>query len=370
MKSALQMVDQNYGNPSSLHAAGEDAKDLLRDCREKVAKAINAKPSEIVFTSGGTESNSLVLNNLRLESKGLVKIISQVEHSSVFNCKPDFTIPVTKECLLEVDKLEDIVQKFNPALVSVMLANNETGTILDPHGELYKLKEKYKFILHVDAVQAFGKIEIDVKKTPVDFLSLSAHKIHGLKGAGALYISSDLDEKFLPEPLFIGGSHERGLRPGTENQLGIWSLAYMANKIHNDSSYKSEIKNLSKLRDRLEDLLSDLTEVNGSKEHRVGNTSNMYFHSLGGTKETHLDLFLQLLSESGVCVSGKSACASGMPAPSRVLSKMFGEDSLRLHNSIRVSLSVDTTEKEISRAAQIIRECHEECRKMIGEINE
>lgn len=366
LNAAREEVRQVFGNPSSLHDAGQNAKDLLHECREKVAESINARPSEIVFTSGGTEANSIVMNGF----ENRMKIISEVEHSSVANCKPEFMVPVGEDCLLDLEHLEDLVKAFSPVIVSVMLANNETGTILDPEGRLSELKEKYGFLLHVDAVQAFGKMEIDVEKSEFDFLSISAHKCHGLKGAGALYVSRKLADDDLPKALFIGGSHERGLRPGTENQIGIYSLAYMADKITNDEFYKKRLAAVAPLRDKLEALLEDIADVNGSKEHRIGFATNLFFKGLGGTKEDHLDYFLADLSESGLCVSGKSACASGMPAPSRVLRKMFGENAPQVYNSIRVSLSVTNTECEVKEAARIMRECHNRCKEIFGESNE
>jgi len=362
MLGAVREEVYNYfGNPSSLHSAGQIAKDIQVSGRESLAKALNARPSEIIFTSGGTEANNLALKSY--DSR--LKFVSSVEHSSVANCNTRYRIPVREDGLLDLAALEDKLERTKQkVLVSVMFANNETGVILDPENKLLELKEKYEFIFHIDAVQAFGKVDVDVEKLGADLLTISGHKFHALKGIGALYINRKLNE--LPSPLQFGGTHERGFRPGTENQAGIASISYMAEKISDDKFYQARIGGIGRLRGKLEEELSDIAMVNGSVTSRVSNTSNLYFPGLGYEHEDELDIFLEVLSEKGVCVSGKSACASGMPIPSKVLSAMFGKGSPQLYSSVRVSLSVDTTEEEIIKASELIRESYNSCKKKRG----
>lgn len=352
LNSAKEVVCQSYGNPSSLHFAGQEAKETIEWSREEVAAALGASSSEIIFTSGGTEANTLAY--LDILGK-FVKITTAVEHSSISKCFSDFVLPVSAKGFPDFNMLEDLLKTFDrPSLVSVMMANNETGVISDPENILLELKDKYNFVLHVDAVQGFGKLPIDINSMPIDLLSISAHKVHGLKGAGALFIRKDLED--YPQPLFVGGSHERNYRPGTENQIGIYSLGYMANKMHLDSFYKERTVDIKQKRDSFESKLADISELNGDQTHRTCNTSNLYFPDI-----TDLDLFLELLSENGVAASGKSACTSGMPAPSRVLKAMFGEGSPRLDGSVRFSLSVNTSDEELSDAVSIIRDTVEQC---------
>jgi len=360
LNAASEEAFQIFGNPSSLHSSGRDARDSIENSRRKVAEALNANPSEIIFTSGGTEANSIALADV---SKKYIKVISAVEHSSVYKADPTFIIPVNKDGLLNLNKLEYHLKSFRPCLVSIMSVNNETGVILDPAHELFELKKKYGFLLHVDAVQGFGKIPIDLKTMPIDMLSISAHKIHGLKGAGALYINKEL-EKY-PEPLFVGGSHEFGYRPGTENHIGIFSLGYMADKITKDEFYAQRMKNIKGKRDFFETALSDISIINGHKEHRAENTTNLYFPDI-----KDLDLFLELLSEGGLLASGKSACTSGLSSPSRALSEMFGEGAPQLEGSVRFSLSVNTTDEQLDKAVIIIRDTIQECKKIEELTNE
>jgi cysteine desulfurase len=210
-------------------------------------------------------------------------------------------------------------------------------------------------------VQGFGKLKIDLLKSDIDLLSISGHKVGALAGIGALFISRFVEarlfgEKSLFKPLFLGGTHERGFRPGTPNLIGAFSLGYVAHKYQNDEFFKKRLAETEIRRNRFEQILSDVATPNGNVESRISNTSNLYFPSL----KCDLDLFLEKLSANGVCASGKSACSSGLPAPSRVLSKMFGESAPQVLKSARFSLSVDTTDSEIEIAAQVIKKCLEE----------
>lgn len=362
LHSVCNAVGSYYGNPSSLHECGQQSRNLIEEARQQVASYIGAKPTEIIFTSGGTEANNIALADV--ESR-YIKIISAVEHSSVSKRPRVLKVGVDSEGLLDLDKLERMVKNFtSPCLVSVMMANNETGVILDPYGELLKLKNRYGFLLHVDAVQGFGKLPIDLSSQGIDMLTISAHKAHGLKGVGALYVKSDLQNISYPNPLLVGGSHESGYRPGTENLLGVLSLGYMAHKLHTDDNYGGLCADIKRKRDWFEEQLSDVSEVNGSRQHRIHNTSNLYFPDIDD-----LTLFLEVLSQNGVCASGQSACSSGLAEPSRVLTEMYGASSPKLHGSVRFSLSVETTDEELQEAVDIIRDVVDTC-KQVKEIVE
>lgn len=357
INAVMEEVANYFGNPSSLHYYGHLAKDAIELNRGYVANALGAKITQIVFTSGGTEANCLALHDK-------VVIGSAVEHSSVSGFLKDI-LKVKSNGQLDIDNLEYALeqghyQHLGPTLcISVMHANNETGIILDPDCRLKELKTKYGFLLHIDAVQSFGKgIDIDVDALGADFLTISAHKIHGLKGAGALYVR-DFEQI---KPIFVGGVQEYGRRPGTEGQIGIASLGYMCNKITNDSFYKSRINAIGPMRTKFEESIADIAMINGIDVPRIINTSSVSIDSI-----TDLDLFLEILSDLGLSVSGKSACSSGLPTPSKTLSAMFGKDDFRLNNTLRVSLSVNTTATELEMAQTIIREARYKFIKEIGD---
>lgn len=357
LNSVSEAVFNYYGNPSSIHRCGSESRDQIENARQQVASALGAKPTEIIFTSGGTEANNIALADVNAR---FAKIISAVEHSSIFNLTRSLpkgsatsVARVNKDGTLNLEDLKSILStvKAEGFIVSVMLANNETGVILDPEGDLLKLKEEYGFLLHLDAVQGFGKLPINLSDLNVDMLSVSAHKLHGLKGAGALFVRERLQRQSYPDPLFLGGSHESNFRPGTENLMGILSLGYMAEKMSSDRHYKGRLGDIKAKRDWFETELADISQINGSKENRIDNTSNLYFPEI-----SELNLFLEILSERNLCVSGQSACSSGLAEPSRVLTEMFGVESPVPKGSIRFSLSVDTTQEEMVEAVSIIRE--------------
>jgi cysteine desulfurase len=361
LNAAQEVIYRSYGNPSSQHEIGMDARDILEDARVKVAKVINARPSEIIFTSGGTEANNLALNKTWYGATEDSVITFKTEHSSVWtNC--GYELDVDEGGLADTSPLERAFH-ITPkrTIVSCMLVNNETGVIQDPENSLFDLKQSRGFILHVDAVQAFGKIPIDVSNTPIDMLSISAHKIHGLKGVGALYLSKEMQElkhskisaRNLIEPIFRGGPQERGLRPGTPNMIGIYSLGYMANKLISNTFYMERIKKIKHKRNLLERLLDDVAQPNGNTAHRADHVSNLYFPEL----KTNAEEFVDYLSERGVYASVGSACNSNMmDKPSRVLTAMYGEKSDRSNKSLRFSLSVNTTDYQIGETARIIKE--------------
>jgi cysteine desulfurase len=346
---AMELAQKTYANPSSSYEMASAAREALATARTHVANALGCQSNEIIFTSGGTESNSLAIHTSA--ELGEVAIGTATEHSSIDKCTIS-KIQVTSDGLIDLDHLDDTLSKLGRwvkhKIVSVMLANNETGVITDPQCQVPEICKKHGALLHVDAVQGFGKsgAEYNVESVQADTMAISAHKIHGLKGAGALFIR----EGTKVAPLLCGGPHEFGIRPGTENQLGIFSLGFAAAKIKTEE-YALALSKVKKRRDRLEDLLSDITDVNGHKHYRIDNTTNLYFPDVSDS-----ELFIDELSAAGIVVSGRSACASGLPAPSRVLRAMFGKNSDRPSKSIRLSLSIHTTDEDIEIAATTIRD--------------
>lgn len=342
---------QTFGNPSSLHAQGYSARDCLENARLRVANALKAKPSEIIFTSGGTEANNLALSGF---CKNYYRVVSSIEHSSVFNLGSQEVIDTMPDGTLNTYTFD--FSKLNEnSVVSVMLVNNETGVILDPLNRLFELKQKYGFILHIDAVQGFGKLPIDLSSGTIDLLTISGHKIHALKGIGALFVSRSMDRKNSTfSALMKGGPQEKGFRPGTENIIGASSLGWMAHLHTEDNQYMKRVKDVEIKRDKFESLLSDVSLRNGNTQHRVGNTTNLFFPDM---PDKDVDLFIEMLSENGLCASGKSACLSGLPAPSRVLTEMYGDDAPRTHQSVRFSFSVNNTDEEVTKAATIVKNC-------------
>lgn len=355
LNAVIDVAKNWYGNPSSPHYYGQVAKETIEQSRESVAKILGAAPNQIVFTSGGTEANNLALHDKLV-------ICSAVEHHSVTHIIKSLDVcGVNTDGTLNLDMLESLLKKHSDkkVCVSVMYANNETGVILDPLAQIKNLKQKYDFIYHIDAVQALGKgVSINVDNLGADLLSISGHKIHALKGIGALYIRNS--ESILP--LFYGGSQEYGRRPGTENQIGIASLGCMCDKINNNVFYQNRISNMAILRDDLEKRLADIATVNGNVNHRVVNTSSLSIDSIDD-----LDLFIEILSNMGVYVSGKSACSTGLPEPSETLKAMFGPNDPRLHNTLRVSLSVNTTSTDIEMACELIREARRSFLNELGD---
>lgn len=348
VESLMDVIAGTYGNPSSLHLEGRKARDLTEKARGQVSESLHVRPSKIIFTSGGSEANSIILRSYF--DLGFEIICSAVEHSSVLSFPHKGILPVSEEGHVDLNILEFLLKTAHSpkVLVSIMMANNETGIVTVPGADdLMSLKNKYGFILHRDAVQAYGKMDHNIL---ADYLTISAHKVHGLKGAGAICMLTD---KKL-QPVAWGGSQEKGIRPGTENTPGIFSLGFVAERLAHTDNVK-----IASLRDALELKLEDIAEVNGRKEKRLSNTSSLSFKEVDD-----LDLFIEVLDAQGVMVSGKSACSSGMPAPSSVLTAMFGAGHPKLRSTIRVSLSKLTTPGEIDKAAERMRDGVEEYKRM------
>jgi len=352
VKEEMIRAMEVFGNPSSMHQFGRAARVMMKEAREAVASFIGSKPEEIIFTGSGSEANNTVLSILACPSRqcncsGAIKfnriITSVIEHPCILEtvkCLSDRNIEVK---YLNVDKygkisMEELEQelKKGPALVSIMTANNEIGTIQDIK-KITKLVHQYESLIHTDAVQAVGKIPISVSDLKVDFLTLSAHKIYGPKGIGALYIRKDTP--FCP--LIRGGHQESGRRAGTENTLGIVGFGKAVEMRKEEIS--SEHERLLLFKDKLkEGIMNKIEHVyfNGHPEDCLANTLNISFP---GAEGESILLYLDL---AGIAVSTGSACASGSLDPSHVLMSI-GIPIEYAHGSIRISMGRDTTEEDI-----------------------
>ena len=340
------ILRQEFGNPSSVHHFGQQAKARLDDARSAVAMLISAEASEVVFTSGGTEADNFALRGVAeaLEPSGRRHLIaSGVEHEAVLTTLKALARRGWNTTLLPVDSTGIVAPAAleaaltdRTALVSVMHANNEIGTI-QPVAELAQLAHARGALFHTDAVQSVAKIPVDVRALGVDLLSLSAHKFYGPKGAGALWIRRGTRIG----AILTGGKHERNRRAGTENVAGIAGLGTAAELAAR--KLQPEGLRLAALRDRLERLVLERvpgSAINGSREPRVPNTTNISFE---GVEAESLLIALDL---DGIAVSTGSACSSGTLEPSHVLRAM-GLPAHRTQNSIRISLGAGNTDQEV-----------------------
>lgn len=341
-----------YGNPSSMYSIGSEAQKAVELARVDVAEAINALPREIFFTSGGSESDNWAIKGVAraLKAKGKNHIItSAFEHHAVLHTcdalkKEGFEITlldVHSDGLVRPEELEAAI-KDTTALVSIMYANNEIGTI-QPIEELGAICRKHGVLFHTDAVQAMGNVPIDVKKQNIDLLSMTAHKLHGPKGCGALYIRQGVR----PQILIDGGAQERGMRAGTENVAGIVGLASAVKRAKATMEQRTE--RLTGLRNRLIDSLSKIerSRLNGDREKRLPGNINMCFEGIEG------EALLLRLDLMGICASSGSACTSGSLDPSHVL-LAIGLPHEIAHGSLRLSFSDETTEEDIDYIAKCV----------------
>jgi cysteine desulfurase len=347
MTAAMDVV----GNPSSVHAEGRQARRLMEDARETVARAVGAVPRNVVFTSGGTEANALALNpGLRAPAGPVGRLLlSAIEHPSVlaggqFSHDALGTIPVTPSGVIDLERLRQMLAEGPPALVSVMAANNETGA-LQPILEVAEIVHVAGSLLHVDAIQAFGKIPFNVKDLGADLATVSAHKIGGPKGVGALILGAGMEGL---APLLRGGGQERGRRAGTENLMGIsgFGAAVMAAM----AALEADRPRLERLRDRLEAGLRAAggSQVFSADAPRLPNTT--LFTAPGLKAETAVIGF----DLEGIAVSSGSACSSGKVQASHVLQAM-GVGSSAAQGAVRLSLGWSTQEADIDRAVQAWR---------------
>ncbi len=337
---------EKFGNASSLHSFGLEAREAVEKSRRQIAKFLNAKNDEIIFTSGGTESNNIALKGIAFanKNKGNHIITCQIEHPAIRKpCewleKHGFKVTyldVDKNGLVNPADVENAITD-KTILVSIMTANNEIGTI-EPIQEIGKIckKQKHKVYFHTDAVQAFGKISINIKRMNIDLLSASSHKLYGPKGVGILYVKNDVSI----EPIQHGGGHEQGLRSGTENTAGIIGFAAavkLAEKI-----MKKEAERQTKLRDKI--IKSALkipgVKLNGHSSKRLPNNVNVSIKGVEG------EALLIRLNEKGIAVSTGSACSTKSLKPSHVLTSIGLTDE-EAHGSLRITLGKDNKEEDI-----------------------
>jgi cysteine desulfurase len=344
LKEMLPYFSEFYGNPSSMHTFGGMVEHKVTEARKRVAELLGASPEEIIFTSCGTESDSTAIRAAILSNPKKKHIVtSRVEHPAIKNLYEHLSkngyrvtfVPVDRKGHLDLDYLYKNLGK-DTAVVSIMWANNESGVIF-PIEEIGEVLKEKGIVFHTDAVQAVGKIPIDLKKVDVDMLSLSGHKLHGPKGIGALYVRKGTKYS----PFLIGGHQEKGRRGGTENVASIIGLGKASELAA--ANLPDENTKVKRLRDKLEnELLKRVsnTMVNGDRDHRLPNTTSIAFEYVEG------EAILLMMDEFGICASSGSACTSGSLEPSHVLRAM-GVPFTAAHGSIRFSLSIYNTEEEI-----------------------
>jgi cysteine desulfurase len=357
------VLRDEFGNPSSVHHFGQRAKSAVDQARSEVAALIGADPAEVVFTSGGTESDNSAIRGAAeaLEATGRRHLITtSIEHEAVLNTLKALArrgwrttlLPVDQSGIVSADALRAALTE-DTAIVSVMHANNEIGTV-QPIQELAAVAHEKGALFHTDAVQSAAKIPVDVKALGVDLLSLSAHKFYGPKGIGALWLRRGL--RLLP--MMNGGRQERGRRAGTENVLGIVGMGTAAQET--GAKMREEGARLSALRNRLEDgILRAVpgTAVNGARSARVPNTTNISFDRV------EAESLLIALDLDGIAVSTGSACSSGTLEPSHVL-KAMGFSAHRTQNSIRFSLGAENTEADVDRVISVVPAIVEKLRSL------
>ncbi len=341
----LPYFTEKFGNASSLHSFGQEATSALEQSRQQVAASIGAKPEEIIFTSGGTESDNLAIKGVAYRNSGKGKhiITSTIEHPAILNTcayleKEGFDVtyvPADSDGIIDMDELKKAIRD-DTILISVMHANNEIGTI-QPISDISKLAKEKSIYLHTDAVQSFGKIAVNVDELGVDMLSMSSHKIYGPKGVGALYVRKGT----LLQALAHGGSHERSMRAGTENISGIVgfakAVALADERLVDDEKHMTQLRDslIGKVMDSIDDV-----ELSGHPTNRLPNNVNLRFSFIEG------ESMLLFLDMKGIAISTGSACSSKSLEPSHVLTAigLRPEDS---HGSLRITLGKDNTQEEV-----------------------
>ncbi|ABY92076.1 MULTISPECIES: cysteine desulfurase NifS [Thermoanaerobacter] len=352
LEAMLPYYSDVFGNPSSLHSHGQEAKKAIEEAREKVAKALGADSEEIYFTSGGSESDNWALKGVAyaLKEKGNHIITTEIEHHAVLHTcryleKEGFKVtylPVDEYGLVKPEDLKKAITD-KTILVSIMFANNEIGTI-EPIEELVKIAHEKNIYFHTDAVQAVGNVPIDVKKLDVDLLSLSAHKIYGPKGVGALYIKKGVKI----HSLIQGGTQEKNRRAGTENVPGIVGLGEAIELI--TKNLDSHINKLTFLRDKLiNGILEKIpyTRLNGHPTKRLPGNVNVSFEFIDG------ESLILNLDMAGICASSGSACTSGSLEPSHVL-LAIGLSKELARGSLRLTIGKDNTEEDIDKVLEAL----------------
>jgi cysteine desulfurase len=365
IEAMMPYMSIKYGNPSSLHSLGREAKRALDDARESIKDAINLNANaKVVFTASATEANNLALKGIAyaLKGKGKSIIVSSIEHESILEpCKAleheGFKvtyIPVDSNAIVSIDAIEYALRENRDTiLVSVMLANNEVGSI-QPLKYIAEIAHRYNALVHTDAAQALGKIALDAKSLCVDLITLSAHKLYGPKGIGALCINSNIPL----EPIVHGGGHEYGLRSGTQNipaVVGFGKVAEMSREFVD--VYSSRVK---ALRDKLERAILEsikYTRLNSTAKDRLPNTTNISFLGINGE-----DLIIKL-DEHGICASTGSACSTLKKRESHVLRAMNLSKDAR-NGSLRLTLGIYNEEHEIDYTVSVLEKVVNELRNI------
>lgn len=356
----IPFLKEQYGNPSSIHHSGRIASRAIQKARKQIANLISANPEEILFTSGGTESNNIALFGITHTNKGKHIITSSIEHDAVLEpCKKlekegfDVTyLPVTRDGLINPEDVKKSITK-NTCLVSIMFANNEVGTV-QPIAEITKLCSEKRILFHTDAIQAIGKLEINVKELRLDMLSISSHKINGPKGVGALYIKSGTKI----EPYIFGGGQENGLRSGTENVasvVGFGKACELAKE-----NLRKNILHFKNLRDVLvSKVMKEIpyVSINGHPEKRIPNNAHFTFLGVNGE-----DLIIKL-DEEGIAASTGSACSVRTQKESHVLRAM-GFLHEQIAGSLRLTVGSMNTISEIENTITILKRVVKELRNV------
>lgn len=361
LKKMMPYFTEKYGNASSSHFKGKEAKEAIENSRRILSKSINAKTREIVFTSGGTEANNFALKGLFFWNKENNTgknhiIVSKIDHDCVLNtakwlesqgAEVDY-LDVDSEGFVNIEKLKSLISD-KTILVSIIHGNNEIGTIQDLES-IGRICRDSGVLFHTDACQSYTKTEIDVKKQNLDLVTLNAHKIHGPKGVGALYIR----EGIKITPFFNGGGHERGFRSGTENVHGIVGFAE-ASKLND----KKDIKRMVYLREKIIEGLLKFPgiKINGPRENRLANNINVCFGNIEG------EAVGGYLEAKDICTSTGSACSSHNLEPSHVL-QAIGLSPLEANSSIRITISRETTEDEVNYFLEVIEKIVNKLRRM------
>lgn len=357
VETVVKVMQEDFGNPSSKHMKGVDAEKYIKEAKQNIARILKCQEKEILFTSGGTESNNMAIIGSAIANKrrGNHVIVSSVEHSSVkepFNYLEEIGfkvtyLPVDEDGVVLLDELKNALDD-DTILVSVMAVNNEIGTIepIEQIGELVKEFNK-DIVYHVDAIQGFGKMRIIPKKANIDLLSVSGHKIHGPKGVGFLYIK----EKTKIKPLILGGGQQKGMRSGTENVPGVAGLSVAAGLIY-DRLFDDKIKTMYELREYFIDRLQEIDDIkiNGKR----GNESAPHVVSVS-FKDIRSEVLLHALEDRDIYVSSGSACSSNKPGLSTTLVAIGLDESL-LDSTIRFSFCFETTREQLDYVIDVLKE--------------
>ena len=352
----LKILTEDYGNPSSLHNMGKNAEDYITDARAKIAKTLKVAEKEIVFTSGGTESNNMAIIGAAMANHRAGKhiITTAIEHPSVsattaFLEEQGYEVTylkVDKDGRISPEELKDAVRQ-DTILVSIMMVNNEIGAVepIEEAGRVIKAKNP-NTLFHVDAIQAYGKYRIYPKKMDIDLLSVSGHKIHAPKGTGFLYIR----DKVKVKPIIYGGGQQKGMRSGTENVPGVAALGEAAEEIY--ENFDEKIARMYALKERF---IAGVTRIEGvTVNGRTGTDSAPHIVSVS-IEDVRSEVMLHSLEEAEVYVSAGSACSSNKPSVSHTL-QGIGLPKKLLESTIRISFSADTTEEEVDYAIEKFKE--------------